>query len=156
MLCHRMKGSLGRLIAASALLGLVLLTGVSLDAGDAKGKKKEEPVPILKKADELKASDEKDTKLTKSPRKTYAVKLGEFNLTVTEADKKALVRTGSRFLGKPMAVEPKTTHRGELDEKDPTALQRYYKLFSVQLEKDKTYRFECRPADPKSLAVNLF
>ena len=203
----------------------VFLTPLPISAGDKKGeKKKEEPAPILKKSDELKSSDEKDTKLTKSPRKTYVInftagkiyqidvaskffdtflrledakgqqvafnddadastfdsrivvkpaqdgdykiivassdgKVGKFNLTVTEADKKTPLLTGSRFQGKPIGLnlkDGKATQRGELDEKAPAALQRYYTLFSVHLEKDKTYRFEAKADDAKTLAVNLF
>ena len=33
---------------------------------------------------------------------------------------------------------------------DAAALQRYYKVFTVQLEKDKSYRFESRADDPKA------
>ena len=183
-------------------------SGASIQGND---KKKEEPQPLLKQADELKTTDEKDTKLVKSPRKTYAIKLtegktyqlnlgskyfdtflrledaagkevafndddgstfdshivykaavtgdykiivtsadgkfGKFNLLVIEADKKALPQTGSRFKGKPS--ELKTPVHGELNENDPTALHRYYKIYSVQLEKDKNYRLETRADDPK-------
>ena len=78
---------------------------------------------------------------------------------VTEAGKNVPLLTGSRFHGKPVELalrNGKTTYPGELDEKDPAALQRYYKLFSVKMEKDKTYRVEGRADDPKTLAVNLF
>ena len=58
--------------------------GGIVDDGDGIGrhakkaeKKKEPTPPLLKKADELKASDAMDTRLTKSPCKTYPISLTE-------------------------------------------------------------------------------
>jgi thiol-disulfide isomerase/thioredoxin len=68
-------------------LGCLLLAGGPGAAGDKKepGEKKqagkEDPQksggPLLSKEEELKADDEKDTKLTKSPRKVYKITLAE-------------------------------------------------------------------------------
>jgi hypothetical protein len=206
-------------------LGCVLHPGFDLCAGDKKkDEKKAEQAPLLKKSAELKPSDEKDAKRTKSPRKIYTIALaagktyqfdlaskdfdaylrledaagnevafnddagastfdsrivykaakagdykiivmsydaraGNFTLTVIEADKKAIVSTGSRFQGKAIELtrkDGKFGYAGELTETDNASFKRYYKLFTVELEKGKTYRIESRPDDPKTFDAYLF
>jgi Bacterial pre-peptidase C-terminal domain len=86
-------------------------------------------------------------------------KLGRFDLSVVEAGKKAALLTGSRFRAKAIDLslkDGKASYRGKLDEKDAAALNRYYKVFVLSLEKNKTYRFESKPDDPKVLTVNLY
>jgi hypothetical protein len=86
-------------------------------------------------------------------------KAGKFSLTAIETDKKTPLATGSKFTGKARELklnDDKTTYVGELAEKDSAAFKRYYKLFSVPLEGDKTYRIENRAADPKTLDAYLF
>jgi hypothetical protein len=90
---------------------------------------------------------------------SYDGKAGKFSLTAIETDKKTPLATGSKFTGKARELklnDDKTTYVGELTEKDSAAFKRYYKLFSVPLEGDKTYRIENRAADPKTLDAYLF
>jgi hypothetical protein len=90
---------------------------------------------------------------------SYDGKAGIFTVTAIETDKKTPLATGTIFTGKASELklkDDKTTYVGELTEKDPAAFRRYYKLFSVPLEQDKTYRIENRAADPKTLDAYLF
>ncbi len=211
-----------------------LFSNLSLRAGDKKkddaqkGAKKEEKKtegptkaePILSKTGELKATDEKDTKLKQSPRKLFPIKLvegkvyqidlkskdfdaylrledpageqvafnddldasttqdsrivykaaksgdykiivtsfdkkaGNFSLAVVEVSDKAPLLTGSRFQGKAIAlklVNGKVAFTGEFTEADPSHFKRYYKLFTIRLEKGQIYRIDHRSRgdDPK-------
>jgi hypothetical protein len=212
-------------------VGCLLFVGIDVSAGDKKKDEKQKekpkkPAPLLEKAEELKTSDEKDTKpgLTKSPRKVYSItfaegkkyqidlkskdfdpflrlldaqgaevafnddfdpfasldsrivyqpaksgeykiivtsynaKVGKFTLAVIEADAKTPLMTGSRFAGKAVELQlkdGKARHLGELTEKDAANFRRYYKLFTVPMDKDKTYRIECRADDPKALDAHV-
>jgi hypothetical protein len=83
---------------AACLLGLgcLLHTGLDLSAGDKKKEeKKDKKEPRLKKSAELKADDEKDTKLTKSPRKVYTISLAAgatYQLDLASKDFDAFLR----------------------------------------------------------------
>jgi hypothetical protein len=68
------------LLGLSGVIPLALICGTEIDASDKKAEKKKEPPPLLKKADELTASDAMDTRLTKSRCKTYAIPLTEGNV----------------------------------------------------------------------------
>jgi hypothetical protein len=90
---------------------------------------------------------------------SYDGKAGKFTVSAIETDMKTPLATGSKFIGKARELklnDDKTTYVGELTEKDSAAFRRYYKLFSVPLEGDKTYRIENRAADPKTLDAYLF
>jgi hypothetical protein len=90
---------------------------------------------------------------------SYDGKAGKFTVTAIETDKKTPLATGSKFTGKASELKlkvGKTTYVGELSEKDPAAFKRYYKLFTVPLEKDQSYLIENRAADPKTLDAYLF
>ena len=90
---------------------------------------------------------------------SYDGKAGKFTVSAIETDKKTPLATGSKFTGKASELklkDDKTTYVGELTVKDPAAFRRYYKLFSIPLEHDKTYRIENRAADPKTLDAYLF
>jgi hypothetical protein len=90
---------------------------------------------------------------------SYDGKAGKFTVSAIETDMKTPLATGSKFIGKARELklnDDKTTYVGELTEKDSAAFKRYYKLFSVPLEGDKTYRIENRAADPKTLDAYLF
>ena len=71
------------LAACSLIVACVLLSGVNVGAGDKDKKKvekkKEEAKPLLTKAEELTADDEKDThpRLNMSPRKVYKFQMAE-------------------------------------------------------------------------------
>jgi hypothetical protein len=87
-------------------------------------------------------------------------KFGGFSLSVSEADKKALATAASKFKGKaiPLAMKDgKAFYSGELNEKDPSAFKHYYKLFSVELEADKTYRIDYKNAgEDKNFDPHLY
>jgi hypothetical protein len=90
---------------------------------------------------------------------SYDAKAGKFNLTVVGADKKTIVSTGSKFKGKAIAFnlkDRKGRSLGELTENDNVAFKRYYKLYTLELEKDKTCRIENRADDPKTFDAYLF
>jgi len=178
--------------------------GLSARAGEAQ----------LNKNEELKADDEKDTKLTKSPRKVYKVKLaegktyqidlkskdfdaflrvedatgmevafnddargggtydsrviykpaksgeysiiatsldskpGKFQLTLAETDASSI---NSAFVGKAIPLvlkDGKARHEGELTADDPTVANKFYKVFTIQLDTGKTYRIDHRGGSP--------
>ena len=62
------------------------------------------------------------------------------------------------FQGKAIELtrkDGKFGYAGELTETDNASFKRYYKLFTVELEKGKTYRIESRPDDPKTFDATL-
>jgi hypothetical protein len=87
-------------------------------------------------------------------------KVGNFTLSVVEADKKAIATAASKFKGTPIELkikDGKATHAGELNEKDPTAFKHYYKLFTVELEEGKTYRIDLKNAgEDKNFDPHLY
>jgi hypothetical protein len=186
------------------MLGCFLASGLSARAGEAQ----------LNKNEELKADDEKDTKLTLSPRKVYKVKLaegktyqmdlkskdfdaflrvedatglevafnddargggtydsrviykapksgeysiiatsldskpGKFQLTLAETDAASI---NSAFVGKAVPLvlkDGKARHEGELTADDPTVANKFYKVFTIQLDTGKTYRIDHRGGSP--------
>jgi thiol-disulfide isomerase/thioredoxin len=63
-----------------------------------------------------------------------------------QEDKKNVV-LASKYVGKAIELkltDGKANYPAELNEKDPKAFDRYYKVFSVELEKGKTYRIDQR------------
>ena len=68
-----------------------------------------------------------------------------------EAKRKVVL--ASKYVGKAIELkltDGKVNYPAELNEKDPKAFDRYYKVFSVQLEKGKTYRIDQRDrGDPQ-------
>ena len=79
-------------------------------------------------------------------------KVGNFTLTVIEAEAKALPLTGSKYTSKAIELklkDGKASYTGEFTEKDATAFKRYYKLFNVQFEKGKTYRIDHSSKQPE-------
>ena len=78
-------------------------------------------------------------------------KAGAFTLTAAETD--AVVASNSRFQGQARELklkDGKASFIGELSSKDNLVLKSYYKLFTVQLEKGKTYRIDrATGGDPK-------
>src|SRR5262249_5576113 len=85
---------------------------------------------------------------------SFDSKGGNFTLTVVEADAKAIATTVSKFKGEAIPLklqDGKASYSGELNEKDPTAFKHYYKIFTVELEKGKTYRIDYKDdsGDPK-------
>jgi len=208
---------MGASLLTLAAFALAHLSGTSVAARE---KKTDEKAAILTKTGQLKADDEKDTKLTNSPRTVVPIKLTsgkvyqidlkskdfdsflrledstgkevafdddgggfpdarieykaskteEFKIIVTSFDAKsgaftltvkemaggaaATTKTNSRFQGKAMEFalkDGKGTQIGELTEKDPVVQQHYFKIYTVQLEKGKTYRIDYKDAgdDPK-------
>lgn len=215
------------LAACAVFLGSLLLSGLP-----AAEKKKDEPkkkvdkkaeaptklTPLFAKNEELKSTDDKDTKLKQSPRRVFPIamsdgkvyqidlkskdfdtylrlenaageevafnddadvntldsrivykaskagdykiivtrfdnQVGKFSLSVAEVTGKAVLLTGSRFKGEPIKLtfkDGKASYTGELVEADPANFSHYYKLFSIELEKDKSYRIVHRDAGKDS------
>jgi len=85
-------------------------------------------------------------------------RLGKFTIKAIEVDVKTPLITGSRFVGKAIALKlvgGKTIYKGELNEMDATVHRRPYKVFTVELDKDKAYRIEARAEDPATLGAYL-
>ena len=85
-------------------------------------------------------------------------KFGKFTVTVREVSDKTPLLVSSRFAGKPKLLELRdgeTRHDGELNEKSPAALSRYYQLFELTMEAGKAYRFRAVAADPKTLTLSI-
>jgi hypothetical protein len=90
---------------------------------------------------------------------SYDGKSGKFTVTAVETDKKTPLQTGSRYIGQAIELklkDGKTTRNGELTEQDRSAFKRYYQIFTVRLEKDKSYRIFIRANDAKTLDARLF